>query len=94
MSTPTYAPETSAPEALAPEIHIPDGTDLLVQELREEFAHLVRHPIEELKRLEHVAADGDSPTTPLLTVMGAAILVGTIFALVLGLTLLVVSLTT
>ena len=32
-----------------------------------EVAHLVRHPIEELKRLEHVAADGDSPTTPLLT---------------------------
>jgi len=84
MSTPTPAPGTT---------HVPDGTDLLVQELREEFAHLVRHPIEELKRLEHVAADGDSPTTPLLTVVGAAILVGTIFALVLGLTLLVVQLT-
>jgi len=84
MSTPTPAPGTT---------HVPDGTDLLVQELREEFAHLVRHPIEELKRLEHVAADGDSPATPLLTVVGAAILVGTIFALVLGLTLLVVQLT-
>jgi hypothetical protein len=84
MSTPTPAPGTT---------HVPDGTDLLVQELREEFAHLVRHPIEELKRLEHVAADGDSPTTPLLTVVGAAILVGTIFAFVLGLTLLVVQLT-
>ena len=54
----------------APDAHVPDGTDLLVQEIREEVAHLVRHPIEELKRLEHVAADGDSPTTPLLTVMG------------------------
>jgi hypothetical protein len=84
MSTPRPAPDT----------HVPDGTDLLVQELREEFTHLVRHPIEELKRLEHVAADGDSPTTPLLTVMGAAILVGLIFAFVLGLTLLVVTLTT
>ena len=50
--------------------HVPDGTDLLTQELREEVAHLVRHPIEELKRLEHVAADGDSPTTPMLTVIG------------------------
>ncbi len=67
MSTPTYAPETPAADTVAPDAHIPDGTDLLVQELREEFAHLVRHPIEELKRLEHVAADGDSPTTPLLT---------------------------
>ncbi len=58
----------------APDAHVPDGTDLLVQEIREEVAHLVKHPIEELKRLEHVAADGDSPTTPLLTVMGTAVL--------------------
>ena len=84
MSTPTPAPGTPP----RPGRHRPSR-----QELREEFAHLVRHPIEELKRLEHVAADGDSPTTPLLTVVGAAILVGTIFALVLGLTLLVVQLT-
>ena len=93
MSAPTYAPETPAADTIASDTHLPDGTDLLVQEIREEFAHLVRHPLEELKRLEHVAADGDSPTTPLLTVIGAAILVGTIFAFVLGLTLLVVQIT-
>ena len=91
MSTPTYAPETPAADTVAPDAHIPDGTDLLVQELREEFAHLVRHPIEELKRLEHVAADGDSPTTPLLSVIGIGLAIGVLFAGVLGLTLLAVS---
>ena len=91
MSTPTYAPETPAADTVAPDVHIPDGTDLLVQELREEFAHLVRHPIEELKRLEHVAADGDSPTTPLLSVIGIGLAIGVLFAGVLGLTLLAVS---
>jgi hypothetical protein len=74
--------------------HVPDGTDLLSQELRGEVAHLVRHPIEELKRLEHVAADGDSPTTPMLTVIGLGLAIVVLFAAVLGLTLLVVSLTT
>jgi hypothetical protein len=73
--------------------HVPDGSDLLLQEIREEVGHLVRHPIDEVKRLEHVAADGDSPTTPLLTIIGATLVVATIFAAVLGLTLLVVSLT-
>ena len=91
MSTPTYAPEAPAADTVAPDAHIPDGTDLLVQELREEFAHLVRHPIEELKRLEHVAADGDSPTTPLLSVIGIGLAIGVLFAGVLGLTLLAVS---
>ena len=91
MSTPTYAPEAPAADTVAPDVHIPDGTDLLVQELREEFAHLVRHPIEELKRLEHVAADGDSPTTPLLSVIGIGLAIGVLFAGVLGLTLLAVS---
>ena len=91
MSTPTYAPEAPAAGTVAPDAHIPDGTDLLVQELREEFAHLVRHPIEELKRLEHVAADGDSPTTPLLSVIGIGLAIGVLFVGVLGLTLLAVS---
>ena len=45
MSTPTPAQGTT---------HVPDGTDLLVQEIREEVAHLVKHPIEELKRLERM----------------------------------------
>jgi hypothetical protein len=72
--------------------HVPDGTDLLLQEIRQEIGDLVRHPIGELKRLEHVAADGDSPTTPMLTIVGMALATATIFAAVLGLTLLAVSL--
>ncbi len=72
--------------------HVPDGTDLLVQEIREEVSHLVKHPIEELKRLEHVAADGDSPTTPLLSVIGIGLAIAVLFAAVLGLTLLAVRL--
>lgn len=73
--------------------YVPDGTDLLAKEIREEVGHLVTHPIEELKRLEHVAAEGDSPTTPLLTIVGTAIALGVIFAAVLALTLVVVMLT-
>jgi hypothetical protein len=94
MSTPAHAPDIAAPATLASDTHVPDGTDLLVQEIREEVAHLVKHPIEELKRLEHVAADGDSPTTPLLTVVVTGLVLGVIFSFVLGLTLLVVRLTT
>jgi len=94
MSTPAHAPDIAAPDTPASDTHVPDGTDLLVQEIREEVAHLVKHPIEELKRLEHVAADGDSPTTPLLTVVVTGLVLGVIFSFVLGLTLLVVRLTT
>ena len=88
MSTPIPAPATPATET-----YVPDGTDLLLHEIREEVAHLVTHPIEELKRLEHVAADGDSPTTPLLTVIAIGLAVAVLFAAVLVLTLLVVALT-
>jgi hypothetical protein len=82
MSTPTHAPAT----------HVPDGTYLLLQELREEVGHLFTHPIDELKRLEHVAADGDSPTTPLLSVIGIGLAIAVLFAAVLGVTLLAVAL--
>ena len=75
-------------------VNVGDGTDLLAQEIREELGKLVSHPIGELQRLEHVAADGESATTPLLVVTGTALLVATLFAVVLGLTLLVVYLTT
>lgn len=70
--------------------HVPDGTDLLTQEIREEVGRLVTHPLEEVKRLEHVAADGESPTTPLLTVVGVVLVMSVIFAIVLAVTLLVV----
>lgn len=50
----------------------PHGVDLLSQELKEEAGRLVHHPIGELKRLEHVAAEGVSPTTPMLVILGVA----------------------
>jgi hypothetical protein len=50
----------------------PHGADLLTQELKEEAGRLVHHPILELRRLEHVAAEGDSPTTPMLVILGVA----------------------
>ncbi len=70
--------------------HVPDGTDLLAQELKDELGHLITHPIQELKRLEHVAVEGDSPTTPFLTMIGTAAVLATIFGLVLALTLVIV----
>ena len=36
--------------------HVPDGGDLLAMEIREEAGRLIAHPIEEVKRLERVAA--------------------------------------
>ncbi len=33
------------------------GTDLLAHEIKEEAGRLVRHPVEEVKRLEHVAEE-------------------------------------
>ncbi len=55
------------------------GADLLLLELREETGRFVHHPIEELKRLEHVAEEGDSPATLLLlmlAVLGVALVIG------------------
>jgi len=42
------------------------GADLLLLEIREETGRLIHHPIEEVKRLEHVVEEGDSPVTMLL----------------------------
>jgi hypothetical protein len=55
------------------------GADLLLLEIREETGRLVHHPIEEVKRLEHVVEEGDSPATMLLltlAVAGFAIVIG------------------
>ena len=52
----------------------PQGTELLVQELKEEAGRLAHHPIAEVRRLEHVVEEGDSPATPLIlmVVVGVA----------------------
>jgi hypothetical protein len=55
------------------------GADLLLLEIREETGRLVHHPMEEVKRLEHVVEEGDSPATMLLltlAVAGFAIVIG------------------
>jgi hypothetical protein len=61
---------------------LPEGTELLAQEIREEVGRLVHHPVEEVKRLEHVAADGESASTPLIATTGIMLFVGAIFGIV------------
>ena len=77
-------------------LHVPpaeeeghDGTELLAHETRDEIARLVTHPVEEMKRLERVAADGESASTPLLLVLGISALLACIAAAVIALTMLV-----
>ncbi len=61
------------------------GAELLVQELKEEAGRLAHHPIAEVRRLEHVVEEGDSPATPLLLMVvvsvGAAIAVAVVVTL-------------
>jgi hypothetical protein len=67
----------------------PDGSELLLHEIREEASHLAHHPVEEVKRLAHVAAEGESASTPMLATLGVALLVAVIFAVVVTFTMLV-----
>jgi hypothetical protein len=64
------------------------GADLLLLEIREETGRLIHHPIEEVKRLEHVVEEGDSPATMLLLTLAVA---G--FALVIGGIVIAIALT-
>jgi hypothetical protein len=67
----------------------PDGAELVLHELRDEASTLVHHPVEEIRRLTHVAADGESPTTPLLVTLGVTLLVAGIATVVVTAALLV-----
>jgi hypothetical protein len=58
------------------------GTDLLVEEIREEASRLVHHPLAEMKRLEGVAEEGESAATPLILFVGVAIILAVIAAVV------------
>ena len=69
---------------MAQEPHEPEGGDLLLQEIREETGKLVRHPIEEVKRLEHVAEEGESAATPLIVITGVVFAFVAIFAVFCG----------
>ena len=55
------------------------GADVLTEEIKEEASRLIHHPVEEMKRLEHVVEEGDSPATLLLLMAGmvlAAVVIG------------------
>jgi hypothetical protein len=60
------------------------GTDLLVEEIREEAGRLVHHPVAEVKRLEGVAEEGQSAATPLILFVGIAIILAVIAAIVMA----------
>jgi hypothetical protein len=72
-----------------PSVPEPDGSELLLHEIRDEVSSLAHHPVTEIRRLKHVAADGESPTTPMLATLGVALFVGVIFVVVLAAALLV-----
>ena len=65
------------------------GTDLLAQEIKEEAGRLVRHPVEEVKRLEHVAEEGDSPAAMLLLILAVTAVMAVILAVVISVALVV-----
>ena len=64
------------------------GADVLTEEIKEEASRLLHHPVEEMKRLEHVVEEGDSPATMLLLTLAVA---G--FALVIGGIVIAIALT-
>ena len=72
-----------------PTTPVADDTELLLHEIRDEASSLAHHPVEEIRRLAHVAAEGDSPTTPLLVTLGVAGFVFVILAVLLVLVLLI-----
>ena len=49
-------------------------------EKAKDVAHAVEHPIETAKALEHEAAEGSSPRTPLIAITGIVLFLGVIFA--------------
>ena len=64
--------------------HDTDGTDLLVQELREEASRLIHHPAAEVNRLKHVVEEGESAATPLILFVAVAIFLAVIAAVVMA----------
>jgi hypothetical protein len=62
----------------------PHGMDLLLQEFREEVGRFVHHPLGEMKRLEQVAEEGDSATTPLLLGLAVTAVIAAVVALVIA----------
>jgi hypothetical protein len=50
-------------------------------EKAKEVVHAVEHPVETAKALEHEAAEGRSPRTPLIAITGITLILGVIFAI-------------
>jgi hypothetical protein len=65
------------------------GTDLLVQEIKEEAGRLARHPLAEVKRLEQVADEGDSPAAMLVLILAVMGVMAVILAVVISVALVV-----
>jgi len=66
-----------------PPAPVADDTELLLHEIRDEASSLAHHPVEEIRRLAHVAAEGDSPTTPLLVTLGVVGIVAAVLVFML-----------
>jgi hypothetical protein len=54
----------------------------MLPELARELGRLGRHPLREVTRLEHEAAAGESPATPLILITGIALILWSIVVLV------------
>jgi hypothetical protein len=65
------------------------GGEVILEEAREEIVRLVTHPVAEVKRLEHVAGEGESAATPLIIAVGVTVVLAIVFAVVLTVILLV-----
>jgi CHASE3 domain sensor protein len=62
----------------------PEGGELILEEAREEVVRLVTHPVEEVKRLERVADEGESAATPLILAVGVTAFLALVLAIVLA----------
>ncbi len=65
------------------------GGEIILEEAREEIVRLVTHPVAEIKRLEHVAEEGDSAATPLIVAVGVTVVLAIVLLVFLTVILLV-----
>jgi hypothetical protein len=79
---------SEAPAEIDLETH-ETGGEVILEEAREEIVRLVTHPVAEIKRLEHVAEEGDSAATPLIIAVGVTVVLAIVLIVVLTVILLV-----
>jgi hypothetical protein len=78
--------EAAPPQA---QEHDEIGGELILHEARDEVARLVTHPVTEIKRLEHVADEGESAATPLIVMVGLTLGLALVLAILLAVILIV-----